>query len=210
MRVSFCLLNFLWLLSISINTQADSICETPIRYEVIKDDNLQEGFLWMANDKRHNVFVRGDALIIESKKKHDLRLIDGSAYRNKQDGEAYIDSIALQNVIDTDEKELLVYYSTFSLSTQGGAKSRHILIIDIHRWRIIINMGVYDAKFFKDENGKEQELIYQAYIDIKHNHIKITAEEDADIDLSANEFDSGDYRRRGHCYVRQATHHTRP
>ena len=204
--VFFCIL----LVSYCYDAQADSICETPIHYEVIKDDNLQEGFLWMGGDKRYAIYVRGDDFIVEFKKKHELKLIDGSAYSNKQDGEVYIDSLALRNVVDNEDKELLVYYSTFSFSTQGGAKSRHLLIIDIHRWRTIINIGLYDSKFFKDENGKEQELVYQADIFISHNHIKIEAEEDADTDLAANELDSGIYHRRGHCYVLQPHHHIRP
>jgi hypothetical protein len=196
---------FFILLSIGNQCKADSICEIPIQYKVIANNYLPDSFVWIAGERKYNVYYKGAEFIVENTKKKGLKLIESEFYFHlRHNEEIAIDTISFKNVGDGEDKEILVHYSTFSLDPAGGgSKAHYLMALDTRSWTVIFNISTYESKFYKDENGREFKTLYEATIEIGRNHIHVRTSEESDVDRSALQLDDGLYRRHGHCYVKQ-------
>ena len=181
---------------------ADSVCEAPLRYEVLDKNASVDDFLWIAGDKKYNTYYRGGDLLVEQRKKGILWLIHGSSFAPYTQTEMFIDTVYFQNISESPQKEMIVGYSLFSLKVGAHTKSKHMMIIDLSERRIVLNVATYDYKIGADENGKVVEYLYDADVEVSHNLIKVTSSDDSDIDNPAIQLDDGVYHRHGHCFVR--------
>jgi hypothetical protein len=181
---------------------SDSICEAPLRYEVIKNTDSTDGFFWAAGDRKFNAFLNGSDFILEWKKKKEFWLMRGIYFANAAANEMFIDSIYFKNLSESREDEMVVIYSLFNLRPDGSShKSKHILVMDPSEKKVILNIELYDYKFGKDENGKIIDFVYEGDIQLSHNSIIVSTSDDSDIDTPSIQLDDGVYFRKGHCFV---------
>lgn len=195
----------LFMLLIPASTYAgkeDSVCEVPLKYQVLDKNADTDDFLWIAGDKHFNVYFKGSDLIIERNKKGILWLVKGADFASYPNEEMYMDSVYFQNISEYPQKELIIKYSLFSLQTGTNAKSKHMMIVDLGEKKIVLNVALYDFKIGADENGKVIDYLYEASVKVSLNLIKVESGDDSDIDNPAIQLDDGIYHRRGHCFVK--------
>jgi hypothetical protein len=184
-----------------LSAKEDSICGTPLKYQVLTSNEPTEGFYWMAGNKRYDVYYKGADLILEQKKKNILWLITGGSFNPSPGTEMYIDTMYFQNTSESPERELVIGYSLFSMRPDNSGKSKHLAIIDLRDKVILLNITTYDHRLEKDENGKFIEYLYECDVDLFHDGIRVTTSEDSDINDARTQLDDGIYTRKGHCYV---------
>ncbi|MCW3126302.1 MAG: hypothetical protein JWO03_1960 [Bacteroidetes bacterium] len=196
------LLLILIFLPASIYAAKDSVCEAPLKYEVLEKGSNTDDFLWITGDRKYNIYYKGADVIVERKRKGTLWLVKGLSFASYPHEEMYIDSAYFQNISEFPDKELIIKYSLFSLQPGTNAKSKHMMIVDINERKIVLNVALYDFKIGADENGKVIDYLYEANVDVSLNLIKVESSEDSDIDNPATQLDDGIYHRRGHCFVK--------
>ena len=199
------LFTFLFLIvpaAIFAGPKTDSICEAPLKYEVLGKNSDVDEFLWIAADARYNVYFKGADLIVERRHKGILWLVKGHSFASYPTEEMYIDSVYFQNISENPQKELILRYSLFSLKPGTNTKSKHLLIVDLSEQKIVLNVTLRDFKLGSDENGRVIDNLYEADVEVSHNLIKVTSSDDSDIDNPAIQLDDGIYHRHGHCFVK--------
>lgn len=201
-QMKWMILILLCLPLLSAAAEKDSICSSPLKYEVLDKSADVDAFLRMAGDKHFNLYYSGSDLILEQRKKGTLLLIHGQSFAPYQNEEMYIDSAWFQNIGDIPERELVIRYSLFSLQPSSSTRSKHIIIIDPGQKKILLNITTYDFKIAPDENGKIIDYLYEALVQISFNGIRVKATDDSDIDNPSIQLEDGIYHRHGHCFVR--------
>lgn len=196
--ISFLLLLFPFL---DLSAKNDSICGTPLHYQVLTSNEPTGGFFWIAGDRMYDTYYKGADLILENKKKNELWLITGASFNPYPGAEMYIDTVYFKNTGEGPQKELVIGYTLYSMKPDDSGKSKHLLIIDIRDKIVLLNITQYEHKLRRDENGKYSSFIYEADIDIFYNGIRVTTSDDSDIDNTQTQLDDGVYIRRGHCYI---------
>lgn len=185
-----------------MQAEKDSICATPLKYEVLDKNADVDDFLRMAEDKRYNLYYRGSDLIIEQRRKGTLCLVHGQSFAPYQNEEMYIDSAWFQNVGNVPDKELVIRYSLFSLEPASNTRSKHLIFIDPAQKKILLNIATYDFKIAPDENGRIIDYLYEADVQVVAGGIRVRATEDSEIDNPPIQLVDGYYHRRGQCFVR--------
>jgi len=186
-----------------LSAKVDSIFATPMKYQVIPGNEPTDGFLWVAGDKRYNIYYKGADFILENKRKKELWLISGSSFSPSPNVETYIDTVFFKNTSESPEKELVIGYSLYRTRPDNSGKSKHLLIIDIRDKVVLLNIATYDHRLEMDENGKYWEYLYECDIDLFHDGIRVTTSDDSDIDDARTQLDDGIYIRKGHCFICQ-------
>ena len=184
-----------------LSAKDDSICGTPLKYQVLSTNEPTEGFFWIAGDKKYNVYYKGADFILEQKKKNILWLITGASFNRYPGTEMYIDTVYFKNTSESAEKELVIGYSLYSMKPDDSGKSKHMLIMDIRDKVILLNIDTYYHRLEKDENGKYTEYLYECDVELFHDGIRITTSDDSDINNAQTQLDDGVYIRKGHCYI---------
>ena len=179
----------------------DSICGTPLRYQVLSTNEPTEGFFWIAADKKYNVYYKGADFILEQNKKNILWLINGAGIYPGQASEVYIDTVYFKNTSENSIKELVIGYSVYHDRPDNYGKSKYIAIIDIRDKIVLLNIAIYDHRLEKDENGKFTEYLYECDAEFFHDEIRIETSDDSDINNAQTQLDDGVYKRKGHCYI---------
>ncbi len=180
----------------------DSINEVPLKYDELPKNANRDDYLWIAGDRKFNVYYKDSNFIVENKMKKWMWLIHGHSFASYPNSEIYVDTAYFQNISESNQKELVVGYSQFNLRPGINTKSKHLLVVDLTERKIILNVATYDFRIGKDENGKVTDYLYEAEVEISHNFIRVTSTDDSDIDNPAIQLDDGIYRRHGHCFVR--------
>ena len=197
-----CVLLFLSLMQLThLSAKVDSICGSPLRYQVLSSNEPTEGFFWRAGDKKYNVYYKGADFILEDRKKHILWLINGSSFNVYPGTEMFIDTMYFKNTSESPEKELVVSYTLYSMKPDDSGKSRHLMIIDLRDKMVLLNIATYDYRLKRDENGKYWDYLYECDVDMFHDGIRITTSDESDIDDVRTQLDDGIYLRRGHCFI---------
>ena len=186
---------------IQLSAKDDSICGTPLKYQVLKATEPTDDFFWTAGDRKYNVYLKKGDFILEQKKNNELWLINGASFNPYAGTELYIDTMYFQNTGENADKELVIGYTLYSMKPDDSGKSRHLLIIDIKDKMVLLNIALYDQRLRKDENGKYSEYLYECDVDLFHNGIRVTTTDDSDIDNPQIQLDDGIYLRKGHCFV---------
>ncbi len=184
-----------------LSANDDSICGTPMHYQVLSSNEPTDGFFWIAGDRKYNVYYKGSDFILEQKKKNILWLISGSSFNPYPGTEMYIDTAYFKNTSESPEKELVIGYSLFSMKPDDSGKSRHLLIVDLRDKIMLLNVALYEHRIRKDENGKFTEFLYEGEIELFYNGIRVSTSDDSDIDNAQTQLDDGVYYRKGHCYI---------
>jgi len=187
-----------------LSAKVDSICGRPLRYQALTATEPSEGFIWIAGDKKYNVYYKGADFILETtKKNHTLWLVNGSSFYAVTGTEMYIDSVYFKNTSESPEKELVIIYSTYSMRPDNSGKSRRMAIIDLRDKVVLLNIATYDYRLEKDENGRFTEYLYECDVDLFHDGLRITTSDDSDINDARTQLDDGIYLRKGHCFITQ-------
>jgi hypothetical protein len=193
---------FFFLLQFSyLSAKDDSICGTPLKYQVLTSNEPTDGFFWRAGDRKYNVYYKGADFILEQKKKHILWLISGTSFNVYPGTEMFIDTVYFKNTSESPEKELVIGYSLYSMKPDDSGKSRHLLIIDLRDKMVLLNIATYDYRLKRDENGKYWDYLYECDVDMFHDGIRITTSDESDVDNVQTQLDDGVYIRKGHCFI---------
>ena len=199
LKVVFFLLLIFPLLDLS--AKDDSICGTPLHYQVLSSNEPTEGFFWIAGNKKYDVYYKGADLILEQRKSNTLWLIPGSSYNLHPNYDIEIDSVFFQNTSENNEKELVIKYSQYRLRPENSGKSKCLLVIDIRDKIALLNITLYDHRLEMDENGKLLEYLYESDVKLYHDRIVVSTTDDSDINDARTQLDDGVYVRKGHCYI---------
>ena len=184
-----------------LSAKDDSICGTPLHYQVLSSNEPTEGFFWIAGNKKYDVYYRGADLILEHRKSNILWLIPGAGFNLRPSLDIFIDSVFFQNTSENAEKELVVRYSQYSLRPDNSGNSKHLLIIDIRDKIALLNITLYDHRLEMDENGKLIEYLYEGDVKLYHDRMVVNTTDDSDINDARTQLDDGVYIRKGHCYI---------
>jgi hypothetical protein len=186
---------------INLEAKGDSICGSPLKYQVLTTNEPTEGFFWIAGDRKYNVYYKGADFILEQKRKRSLWLITGASFNPYPNREMYIDTVYFKNTSESTEKELVIGYTLYVSRPDNSGKSKHLLIIDLRDKVMLLNIATYDDRMEKDENGKYQEYLYECDVELFHDGIRIETTDDSDINDARTQLDDGVYMRKGHCYI---------
>ena len=126
-----------------LSAKNDSICGTPLHYQVLSSNEPTEGFFWIAGDKKYDLYLRGADLILEQKKKNILWLIPGSTIYPGQAPKLYIDTAYFKNTSENSEKELVIGYSVYHNRPDNHGKSKYLAIIDVRDKILLLNIALY-------------------------------------------------------------------
>ena len=106
-----------------LSAKVDSICGSPLHYQVLSSNEPTEGFYWTAGDKLYNVYYKGADFILENKRLHQLWLITGASFNLHPARDLFIDSVFFKNTSESPEKELVILYSLYSTRPDTSGKS---------------------------------------------------------------------------------------